>query len=132
RLASAVEAGLRDVPVIVCSLSPIDQLTAQLTENLQRADLSPVQEARAYCNLLDAGATQASIARAVGVPASRVRERVALLDLDECVQDMVHRGELPMRVVLQLVSLRDRAHQRRLAMHAVRRRLTVAQLRNVM
>jgi ParB family transcriptional regulator, chromosome partitioning protein len=131
RLAAALEAGLRDVPVIVCTLGPIDQLTAQLTENLQRADLTPVQEARAYCNLLDAGATQASIARAVGVPASRVRERLALLDLDQDVQDMVHRGELPMRVALQLVPLRDQAHQRRLARHAVRRRLTVAQMRNL-
>src|SRR5207253_9758396 len=131
RLAAAQQAGLRDEPVIVCTLGPIDQLTAQLTENLQRADSTPVQETRAYCNLLDAGATQASIARAVGVPASRVRERLALLDLDQDVQDMVHRGELPMRVALQLVPLRDRAHQRRLARHAVRRRLTVAQMRNL-
>ena len=131
RLAAAQQAGLRDVPVIVCTLGPIDQLTAQLTENLQRADLTPVQEARAYCNLLDAGATQASIARAVGVPASRVRERLALLDLDQDVQDMVHRGELPMRVALQLVPLRDHAQQRRLARYAVRRRLTVAQVRNL-
>jgi ParB family chromosome partitioning protein len=42
RLAAAQQAGLRDVPVIVCTLGPIDQLTAQLTENLQRADLTPV------------------------------------------------------------------------------------------
>jgi hypothetical protein len=42
-LAAAQQAGLRDVPVIVCTLGPIDQLTAQLTENLQRADLTPVQ-----------------------------------------------------------------------------------------
>src|SRR2546426_666852 len=79
-----------------------DQLTPQWTKNLHRADLPPVQEARAYCTLLDAGAPQASIARAVGVPASRVRERLALLDIDQDVQEMVHRGELPMRVALQL------------------------------
>src|SRR6266508_4489742 len=131
RLAAARQAGLQDVPVVVCALSPIDQLTAQLTENLQRADLSPVQEARAYCHLLDAGATQASIARAVCVPASRVRERLALLDLDSRVQDMVHSGDLPLRVALQLVPLRDQTHQLRLARHAVRRRLTVAQVRNL-
>jgi ParB/RepB/Spo0J family partition protein len=131
RLAAARQAGLQDVPVVVCTLSPIDQLTTQLTENLQRADLTAVQEARAYSHLLEAGATQASIARAVGVPASRVRERLALLDLDQRVQDMVHRGYLPLRVALQLVPLRDQAHQRRLARHSVRRRLTVAQVRNL-
>jgi hypothetical protein len=81
--------------------------------------------------LLEAGANQASIARAVGVPASRVRERLALLDLDQRVQDMVHRGDLPLRVALQLVPLRDQPHQLRLARHAVRRRLTVAQVRNL-
>lgn len=43
RLAAARQAGLQDVPVVVCALSPIDQLTPQLTENLQRADLTPVQ-----------------------------------------------------------------------------------------
>jgi hypothetical protein len=41
------------------------------------------------------------------VPASRVRERLALLDLDSRVQEMVHRGDLPLRVALQLVPLRD-------------------------
>src|SRR5205085_4363376 len=88
-------------------------------------------EARAYRHLLEAGVTHASIARAVGVPASRVRERLALLDLDERVQQRVHRGELPMRVALLLVPLRDRARQHHLASLAVRRRLTVLQMRRL-
>jgi ParB family chromosome partitioning protein len=131
RLAAALRVGLADVPVVVRSLSPIEQLEIQLTENLQRSDLSPIEEARAYGHLLDAGATLASIARAVGVPASRVRERLALLDLDVSVQDRVHRGELPLRVGLLLVPLRDQARQRRLANLAVRRRLTVVQVRRL-
>jgi len=131
RLAAARRVGLTDVPVIVRSLSPIEQLELQLVENLQRADLSPIEEARAYSHLLDAGATLASIARAVGVPASRVRERLALLDLDQRVQQRVHHGELPMRVALLLVPMRDRARQQRLASLAVRRRLTVVQMRRL-
>jgi ParB family chromosome partitioning protein len=131
RLAAARRVGLADVPVIVRSLSPIEQLEVQLTENLQRSDLTAIEEARAYGRLLDAGATQASIARTVGVPASRIRERLGLLDLDARVQERVHRGELPMRVALLLVPLRDPARQRRLAGIAVRRRLTVAQMRRL-
>ncbi len=119
------------MPVLVRSLTPTEQLELQLVENLQRADLSPLQEARAYRHLLDTGTTQASIARAIGVPASRVRERLALLDLDQRVQQMVHRAELPLRVALQLLPLRDQARQRRLARHAIRRRLTVAQVRQL-
>jgi len=65
------------------------------------------------------------------VPASRVRERLALLDLDVSVQERVHRGELPLRVGLLLVPLRDQARQRRLANLAVRRRLTVVQVRRL-
>jgi len=131
RLAAARRVGLADVPVIVHSLTTIEVLEIQLTENLQRSDLTPIEEARAYGHLLDAGATLASIARAVGVPASRVRERLALLDLDQRVQERVHRGELPLRVGLVLVPLRDQARQRRLAGLAVRRRLTVVQVRRL-
>jgi ParB family chromosome partitioning protein len=117
--ALGVRVGLAEVPVVVRSLSPIEQLEVQLTENIQRADLTPIEEARAYRQLLEAGATQSSIARAVGVPASRVRERLALLDLDERIQERVHRGELPMRVALLLVPLRDRTRQQQFASLAV-------------
>ena len=123
RLAAARRAGLTDVPVIVRSLSPVEQLEIQLVENLQRADLTPIEEARAYHLLLEVGTTLASIARTVGVPANRVRDRLTLLDLDEQVQGQVHRNELPMRVALLLAPLRDQARQRRLAGIAARRRL---------
>ena len=122
---------MTDVPVIVRSLSPVEQLEIQLVENLQRADLTPIEEARAYHLLLEVGTTLASIARTVGVPADRVRDRLTLLDLDEQVQGQVHRNELPMRVALLLAPLRDQARQRRLAGIAARRRLTVAQVRRL-
>jgi ParB/RepB/Spo0J family partition protein len=131
RLAAARRAGLADVPVIVRTLSPVEVLEIQLTENLQRSELSPIEEGRAYNHLIEAGSTLARIARAVGVPASRVRERLTLLDLDERVQDRVHRGEVPLRVGLALVPLRDQVRQRRLASIAVRRRLTVVQVRQL-
>jgi ParB family transcriptional regulator, chromosome partitioning protein len=131
RLAAARQAGLVDVPVIVRALSPAEALETALVENLQRANLSPVEEATAYQHLLGAGATLASIARRVGVPASRVRERLALLDLDQRVRERVHRGELPLRVALLLLPLRDHGRQWRLASTAIRRRLTVVQMRRL-
>jgi ParB family chromosome partitioning protein len=131
RLAAARRVGLAEVPVIVRDLSIVEQLEIQLTENLQRADLSPIEEGLAYAHLLEAGSTLAGIARRVGVPASRVRERLALLDLDERIQEHVHTGELPLNIGLALMPLRDGSRQRRLANHAMRRRLTVSQVRKL-
>jgi ParB family transcriptional regulator, chromosome partitioning protein len=131
RMAAARRAGLIDVPVVVRALSPVEALELALIENLQRADLTPVEEAGAYQHLVAAGATLAGIARRVGVPASRVRERLSLLDLDERVRERVHRGDLPMRVALLLLPLRDHGRQWRLASTAIRRRLTVAQVRGL-
>ena len=131
RLAAARRAGLADVPVLVRQLTATEQLQLQLVENLQRADLTPIQEGRAYQHLVDTGASLASIARAVGVSASRVRERLALLDLDASVQEQVHRGELPLNVAALLRPVHDPARQRRLARLAVRRRLSLAQVRHL-
>src|SRR5439155_12028483 len=54
RLAAARRLGLMDLPVIVRSLTPIEELEIQLVENLQRSDLTPLEEARAYHHLLAA------------------------------------------------------------------------------
>jgi ParB family chromosome partitioning protein len=131
RLAAARRAGLVELPVVVRELTPTEQLEVQLVENLQRADLSPIQEGRAYQHLVETGATLASIARAVGVSASRVRERLALLDLEASVQEQVHRGELPLNVAALLRPVHDLAQQRRLARLAVRRRLSMVQVRHL-
>jgi len=131
RLAAARRAGLAEVPVLVRALTPTEQLEIQLVENLQRSELSALQEGRAYQHLVEAGATLAGIARAVGVSAGRVRERLGLLDLEASVQQQVHRGELPLNVAALLRAVHDRARQRRLAQLAVRRRLSVVQVRHL-
>ncbi len=131
RLAAARQAGLLAVPVIVRDLTPAQQLELLLVENLQRQDLSPLEEARGYQRLLDEGYTQAAVARAVGISAFRVASRLVLLDLDPHVQERVHRGELPVGVAPVLLPVRDAGQQRRLATLAVRRRLSVAQVRRL-
>jgi ParB family chromosome partitioning protein len=67
-----------------------------LVENLQRQDLSPVEEARGYRRILDDGHTNAQLARRIVVPTARINARLLLLKLDEQVQWMVHRGDLPL------------------------------------
>jgi len=131
RLAAARQVGMVEVPVVVRDLSRAQQLELILTDNIQHEDLSPVEEARGYQSLVNEGYTQAAVARAVGTTTTRVASRLVLLELDRQVQDRVHRAELPVGVGPVLVRLEDAVQQRRLATLAVRRRLSVPQLRRL-
>lgn len=93
RAAAAGVAGLATVPAIVRSLSPLEQRELMLVENLQRADLSPVEEADAYQGLLDLGVDVAGIVASTGRSESTVRRRLALAALPEKARVKVHEGQ---------------------------------------
>lgn len=131
RLAAATRAGLAEVPVLIKQLTPGEQLEIMLVENIQREDLTVLQEARAYERLISMGMRQSEVARKVGVPHVRISDRLALLQLDADVQRMIDQGELPLTLVRPLVSVRDVAKQRRLALIAARRRLSAARLADI-
>jgi ParB family chromosome partitioning protein len=131
RLAAARLAGLSEVPVVVRDLDAVQQQEIMLVENLQRQDLSAVEEARAYRRLLDNGHTTAQLARRVGVPAARINARLVLLKLDEQVQWMFHRGDLPLTLASVLVKVADPIRQRQVATMAVRRQLTVPEIERI-
>lgn len=128
RLAAAKMAHLTAVPVIVRELSPTEQQEIMLVENLQRNDLTPVEEARAFQQLLDAGYTIAGLARRLGFNNQRINSRVLLLKLEPEVQELFHSGDLPITLSHALTTIKDPAKQRRIATLAVRRRLTSTQL----
>ena len=131
RLAAARMAGLEQVPVVVRDLDLVQQQEIMLVENLQRQDLSPVEEARAYRQLLDAGHTTAQLARRLGVPAARINARVVLLKLDEQVQWMFHRADLPLTLAPVLCRVADPLRQRQVATMAARRQLTVPEIERI-
>ena len=131
RLAAARMAGLDQVPVVVRDLDVVQQQEIMLVENLQRQDLSPVEEARAYRQLLDAGHTTAQLARRLGVPAARVNARLVLLKLDEQVQWMFHRDDLPLTLAPVLCKVADPLRQRQVATMAARRQLTVPEIERI-
>ncbi len=131
RLAAAHMAGLEEVPVVVRDLDFVQQQEIMLVENLQRQDLSPVEEARAYRRILDEGHTTAQIARQIGVPAARINARLLLLKLDEQVQWMFHRGDLPLTLAPILLKVAEPSRQRQIATRAARRQLTVAEIERI-
>jgi ParB family chromosome partitioning protein len=131
RLAAARLAGLTEVPVVVRDLDVVQQQEIMLVENLQRQDLSAVEEARAYQRLLKDGHTTAQLARRVGVPSARINARLVLLKLDEQVQWMFHRGDLPLTLASVLLKVADPIRQRQVATMAARRQLTVPEIERI-
>lgn len=96
RWRAARSAGLREVPAVIRErLEQEHLLELALVENLQRSDLTPLEEARAYEQLRSGlGLSQAEIANRVGINRSTVANTLRLLKLPVEVQEMVDRGEL--------------------------------------
>lgn len=95
RWKAATLAGLDKVPCIVkFDLTPDQEIRLALTENLQRQDLNPIEEARAYRLLLDMskeGRTQESLADELGVSQAHIANRIRLLELPDSVQENISR-----------------------------------------
>ncbi len=106
RLRAARMAGLADVPVIIRSADEQDKLELALVENIQRADLNPIEEARAYRKLIDDyDLTQEVVAERLGKSRPQVANTLRLLDLPEEVQSAVREGRIPVTAARALLSL---------------------------
>jgi len=128
RLEAAKLAGLTRVPVIVREATPQEMLELALVENIQRADLNPLEEAGAYQQLNDEfGLTQERIAERVGRSRASVANAMRLLRLPQEVKDALVTGEITEGHARALLMLSDEDEQL-LALHAiVRRHLSVRQ-----
>ncbi|VAV88333.1 Chromosome (plasmid) partitioning protein ParB [hydrothermal vent metagenome] len=90
RWRAAQAAGLHEIPVYVRELSDREVVEVALVENIQRADLNPVEEAQAFRVLLDQfGHTQQDVATAIGRSRSHIANTVRLLDLPKPVQELL-------------------------------------------
>lgn len=126
RWRAAQKARLHQIPAIVRELSEREVMALALIENLQREDLNPVEEARAYQRLADdEGMTQAEIARMVEKSRSHVANIQRLLGLPEAVLDLVEGGKLSMGHARALVGHDEAAV---LAKQAVNDNLSVREI----
>ena len=94
RWRAAQLAGLTEVPVIIRDLADRDALEIAIVENLQREDLGPLEEARAYQTLLDQGLNQEGVAKAVGKGRSTVANALRLLSLPEAALVALENGDI--------------------------------------
>jgi ParB/RepB/Spo0J family partition protein len=106
RHAAAKKAGLDTVPVVVLSdLSEEQRQEAMLIENLQRSDLTALEEATAFGRLIDLGLSQKTLATRIGRSAAHVSKRLALLKLPEAARDAVDSGKITVEAGLELTRL---------------------------
>ena len=123
RWRAAQRIGLHEVPVLVRSFSDSEVIEIALVENLQRADLSALEEAEAYSRLMrEFGRSQASLADAVGKSRSHVANTVRLLSLPAPVRRSLEEGALSAGHARALLGAPDPAA---LADEVVRRGLNV-------
>ena len=121
RWRAAAEAGLETLPVIVREASNRDVLELALIENIQRADLSPIEEAEAYARLMkEFTLTQEQVAQQVGKGRAVVANAVRLLTLPEQIRAWIGSGDLSVGHAKVLLSLTT-ADEQLLAAERVRK-----------
>ncbi len=92
RWRAAQKAGLEEIPVVVREFSDQEALEIAIIENLQREDLNPVEEARAFKQLLEFGMTQDEAAQSVGKARSTVTNAIRLLSLPKNALEALEKG----------------------------------------
>lgn len=126
RFRASSELGLKEVPVIVREAADKDVLEMALIENLQREDLNPIEEARAYERLAhEFSMKQEDIAKRVGKNRATVANAIRLLDLASSVQDMLSSGKLTTGHAKVLLTLKSEEAQSKAAEEIIKKGLTV-------
>ncbi|HEX7238825.1 MAG TPA: ParB/RepB/Spo0J family partition protein [Longimicrobiaceae bacterium] len=115
-----------EVPVVVKEIDDRAMLVLAIVENIQRAELSPLEEAAGYRQLIDVfGYTQQEVAESVGKDRSTVANLLRLLQLPASVQGLVSRGELSMGHARAILGLSDEREMAELARQAAAEGLSV-------
>ncbi|HAF15358.1 MAG TPA: hypothetical protein DHU55_18550 [Blastocatellia bacterium] len=126
RLRAAQRAGLTKVPATVRNVSDEKVLELALIENIQREDLNPIEEARAYKKLIETlGLTQETVAERVGRDRSYVTNYLRLLRLPEDLQELLQSGRLSTGHARALLGVDQPDVQRRVARRIIDQDLSV-------
>lgn len=122
-------AGLTEVPVVIRELSDGETMELALIENLQREDLTPIEEAQGYKTLMsEYGLSQEEVSKRVGKSRSAIANMLRLLTLPDEVVKMVADGSISAGHARALVSLNDEKAQKELAELIVSKGLSVRQV----
>ena len=126
RWRAAKAAGLKEVPAVLKEYSKQEAMEISLIENVQRADLNPIEEALGYRQLIDEfGLTQEEIAVRVAKSRTAITNTMRLLKLDEQIQNMLVQGVITSGHARALLSLEDTQMQLKAAKEILDKKLSV-------
>ena len=126
RWRAAKIAELKEVPVVIKEYSPQEVMEVALIENIQREDLNPVEEARAYQHLIEEyNLKQEEVAKKVSKNRSTITNAIRLLKLPEPILNMLVTGELSSGHARAILAINDKDKQIKIAEKVVKDHLTV-------
>lgn len=126
RWRAAKAAGLKEVPAVLKEYSKQEAMEISLIENVQRANLNPIEEALGYRQLIDEfGLTQEEIAVRVAKSRTAITNTMRLLKLDEQIQNMLVQGVITSGHARALLSLEDTQMQLKAAKEILDKKLSV-------
>ena len=126
RFRAAQLAGLSTIPAVIRSAEGVQPLEIALVENLQRADLNPIEEARGYRRLMELGnQTQEQVAQRVGKSRVTVTNAIRLLKLPEDMVASVERGEITAGHARALLAVPNTPSRRKLFERIITENLSV-------
>lgn len=125
-------AGLKEIPAIIRDIDDAEVFQLALIENLQRSDLTPIEEARGYRQLLDTkGLTQEGLAKILSKSRSAIANTLRLMDLPQEVQDMMEEGQITAGHARAILAVPTEEGRIKLAQKVVTENLTVRQTENL-
>lgn len=131
RYRAAMLAGLSSVPAVIAKIDDKSAQEVAISENVQRKELNPIEEAKSYQALLNEGfMTKEVFAKKLGIPVSVLETKLKLLYMPQEVQDALLAGKISERHAKTLMKIKESSNQVKWLHEIIDKRLNVKELEN--